>query len=95
VSVAAAASVNTNVSAASNKIIVGGTIIDLPATNVATMPAANINTGSGNYGGLAGAGQAGGGGTPIVVQIDGKAVASALQNSSLSGIGSFVDRVRN
>jgi hypothetical protein len=31
----------------------------------------------------------------IVVQIDGKAVASALQDSSLSGIGSFVDRVRN
>jgi hypothetical protein len=31
---------------------------------------------------------------PVVVQIDGKAVASSLQNSSLSGIGSFVDRVR-
>ena len=31
----------------------------------------------------------------VVVQIDGKAVASALQDSSLSGIGSFVDRVRN
>jgi hypothetical protein len=31
---------------------------------------------------------------PVVVQIDGKAVASTLQNSSLSGIGSFVDRVR-
>jgi hypothetical protein len=29
----------------------------------------------------------------VVVQIDGKAVASSLQNSSLSGIGSFVDRV--
>jgi len=31
----------------------------------------------------------------VVVQIDGKSVASALQDSSLSGIGSFVDRVRN
>jgi hypothetical protein len=31
---------------------------------------------------------------PVVVQIDGKAVASTLQDSSLSGIGSFVDRVR-
>jgi hypothetical protein len=30
----------------------------------------------------------------VTVQIDGKAVASSLQDSSLSGIGSFVDRVR-
>jgi hypothetical protein len=29
----------------------------------------------------------------VVVQIDGKAVASSLRDSSLSGIGSFVDRV--
>lgn len=29
----------------------------------------------------------------VTVQIDGKAIASSLQNSSLSGIGSFVDRV--
>jgi hypothetical protein len=28
----------------------------------------------------------------VVVQIDGKAVASSLQNSSLSGIGSSVNR---
>ena len=32
------------------------------------------------------------GGTPIYVQIDGKTIASALQNSSLSGIGSSVNR---
>jgi len=30
--------------------------------------------------------------TPIIVQIDGKAIASSLQNSSLSGIGSTVNR---
>lgn len=32
------------------------------------------------------------GGTPIYVQIDGKTIASALQDSSLSGIGSTVNR---
>ena len=32
------------------------------------------------------------GGTPIYVQIDGKTIASALQDSSLSGIGSSVNR---
>jgi hypothetical protein len=83
-----------------------------------------INTGSGNYGGIAGAGQAGGGGTPVTnvtpmpstadiarlaapigrgsstigdylnvtLQIDGKTIASALQDTSLSGIGSSVNR---
>ena len=92
VAVATASSVNTNMNAPSNRIIVGGTIIDLPATNVATMP-----TSSGTSGGFYVGGTKVGGDTPapIVVQIDGKAVASALQNSSLSGIGSFVDRVRN
>jgi len=78
-----------------SRIIVGGTIIDLPA-----LPTTNVQTGAfprsqpGDFrlaeerSNLAAS-------TPIVVQIDGKAVASALQNSSLSGIGSFVDRVRN
>jgi hypothetical protein len=57
-------------------------------TNVAALPyMTNRVTGGGPV--------AGGGAQPmqVTVQIDGKAIASSLQNSSLSGIGSFVDRV--
>jgi hypothetical protein len=31
---------------------------------------------------------------PVVVQIDGKNIATSQQDLSMSGIGSFVDRVR-
>jgi hypothetical protein len=64
----------------------------MPVTNVAVLPKITPNLGSNNYGGLGGAGIYGGGGAPVIVQIDGKAVASALQDSSLSGIGSSVNR---
>jgi hypothetical protein len=72
------------------------------ASSSASNPAAltalksiNINTGAGNYGGLGGAGQAGGGGAPIqvVVQIDGKEIASSNQSQSLSGNPSSVSRL--
>lgn len=61
----------------------------LPKTNVATMPkTGNLSQfGAGPY--LFPSSSQ----NNIVVQIDGKAIASSLQNSSLSGIGSFVDRV--
>lgn len=62
----------------------------IPQTNVSAIP--NINTGQGNYGGLGGAGQSGGGGATVVVQIDGKTIATALQGQSLSGTPSSVDR---
>jgi len=80
----------------SSKIIVGGTIIDLPTTNV---PAGGFSQlaaqGAGASGGFSSVVANAMAQQTIVVQIDGKAVASALQDSSLSGIGSFVDRVRN
>lgn len=83
-SVAVAASMNTSASS----IYVGGTKIDIPATNVATMPKPTATP-------ISGGGQQATtyvGGTPIYVQIDGKTIASALQDSSLSGIGSSVNR---
>jgi hypothetical protein len=84
---AAASSMDTN-AATGNRIIVGGTIVDLPSTNVATMPkpAATATSGGGQQASTYV------GGTPIYVQIDGKTIASALQDSSLSGIGSSVNR---
>jgi hypothetical protein len=75
-----------------SRIIVGGTIIDLPS-----LPTTNVQTGAfprsqpGDFrraeerSNLTGPMQ-------VVVQIDGKAIASSLQNSSLSGIGSTVNR---
>ena len=83
-SVAVAASMNTSASS----IYVGGTKVDIPATNVAAMPKPAATA-------ISGGGQQATtyvGGTPIYVQIDGKTIASALQDSSLSGIGSSVNR---
>jgi hypothetical protein len=72
-----------------SKIIVGGTIIDLPTTNVQTGAFPRTNPGdfrrAEERSNLTGPMQ-------VVVQIDGKAIASSLQNSSLSGIGSTVNR---
>ena len=68
--------------------IPGGGAQPMIPTNVAALPyMTNRVTGGGPV--------AGGGAQPmqVTVQIDGKAIASSLQNSSLSGIGSFVDRV--
>jgi hypothetical protein len=78
----------SNVSSAGSSFYVGGTKVDLPATNVATMPkpAATATSGGGQQATTYV------GGTPIYVQIDGKTIASALQDSSLSGIGSSVNR---
>jgi hypothetical protein len=65
------------------------------ASNPAALTALkNMNTGSGqhvveNFGGYGSSRVAAG---SVIVQIDGKAVASALQDSSLSGIGSSVNR---
>lgn len=41
----------------------------IPTTNIVQPPKASINTGSDNYGGLGGAGQAGGGGTPVIPEV--------------------------
>ena len=72
-----------------SKIIVGGTIIDLPTTNVQTGAFPRSQPGdfrrAEERSNLTGPIQ-------VVVQIDGKAVASSLQDSSLSGIGSSVNR---
>jgi hypothetical protein len=88
VSAAAAVAVSSmNTSSAGSSFYVGGTKVDIPATNVATMPKANT---SASGGGLQATTYVGG--TPIYVQIDGKTIASALQDSSLSGIGSSVNR---
>jgi hypothetical protein len=78
----------SNVSSAGSSFYVGGTKVDLPSTNVATMPkpAATATSGGGQQATTYV------GGTPIYVQIDGKTIASALQDSSLSGIGSSVNR---
>jgi len=75
-----------------SRIIVGGTIIDLPA-----LPTTNVQTGAfprSNPGDFRRAEEASNMSGPIqvTVQIDGKAVASSLQDSSLSGIGSSVNR---
>jgi hypothetical protein len=65
------------------------------ASNPAALTALkSMNTGSGqhvveNFGGYGSSRVAAG---SVIVQIDGKAVASALQDSSLSGIGSSVNR---
>jgi hypothetical protein len=65
------------------------------ASNPAALTALkSMNTGSGqhvieNFGGYGSSKVAAG---SVIVQIDGKAVASALQDSSLSGIGSSVNR---
>ena len=67
--------------------IPGGGAQPMIPTNVAALPyMTNRVTGGGPV--------AGGGAQPmqVTVQIDGKAVASALQDSSLSGIGSSVNR---
>jgi hypothetical protein len=76
-----------------SKIIVGGTIIDLPTTNV---PAGGFSQlaaqGAGASGGFSSVVANAMAQQTVVVQIDGKAVASALQDSSLSGIGSTVNR---
>ena len=74
------------------RIIVGGTIIDLPA-----LPTTNVQTGAfprSQPGDFRRAEEASNltGPMQVVVQIDGKAIASSLQNSSLSGIGSTVNR---
>jgi len=84
VAVAAASSMTT----AGSSVYVGGTKVDIPATNVTTMPKPAATA-------ISGGGQQATtyvGGTPIYVQIDGKTIASALQDSSLSGIGSSVNR---
>ena len=84
VAVAAASSMST----AGSSFYVGGTKVDIPATNVAAMPKPAATA-------ISGGGQQATtyvGGTPIYVQIDGKTIASALQDSSLSGIGSSVNR---
>jgi len=72
-----------------SSIYVGGTKIDIPSTNTASLPS---SAGTGNSGGY---GQATTyvGGTPIYVQIDGKTIATANQSQSLSGIPSNVSRV--
>ena len=83
--VAATTSMNTG---GASSIYLGGTKVDIPATNVATMPKPAATA-------ISGGGQQATtyvGGTPIYVQIDGKTIASALQDSSLSGIGSSVNR---
>jgi hypothetical protein len=68
---------------------VGGTKIDIPSTNTATLPSSAGTGSSGGYG------QATTyvGGTPNYVQIDGKTIATANQSQSLSGIPSNVSRV--
>jgi len=83
--VAATTSMNTG---GASSIYLGGTKVDIPATNVATMPKPTSSATGG--GGLQATTYVGG--TPIYVQIDGKTIASALQDSSLSGIGSSVNR---
>jgi hypothetical protein len=83
--VAATTSMNTG---GASSIYLGGTKVDIPATNVATMPKPAVTATSG--GGQQATTYVGG--TPIYVQIDGKTIASALQDSSLSGIGSSVNR---
>jgi hypothetical protein len=88
VSAAVAVAAASNVSSAGSSIYVGGTKVDIPATNVATMPKPATTATSG--GGQQATTYVGG--TPIYVQIDGKTIASALQDSSLSGIGSSVNR---
>jgi hypothetical protein len=72
-----------------SRIIVGGEIINIPSTNVQTGAFPRSNPGD-----FRRAEEASNRTGPIqvVVQIDGKAVASSLQNSSLSGIGSTVNR---
>jgi len=82
----------TATSSQGSRIIVGGTIVDLPA-----LPTTNVQTGAfprSNPGDFRRAEEASNltGPIQVVVQIDGKAVASSLQNSSLSGIGSTVNR---
>jgi len=68
----------------------------VPPTNVPANPFSQlVSQGAGASGGFSSVVANAMAQQTVVVQIDGKAVASALQNSSLSGIGSFVDRVRN
>ena len=68
----------------------------VPPTNVPANPFSQlVSQGAGASGGFSSVVANAMAQQTIVVQIDGKAVASALQDSSLSGIGSFVDRVRN
>jgi hypothetical protein len=67
-----------------------------PPTNVPANPFSQlVSQGAGASGGFSSVVANAMAQQTVVVQIDGKAVASALQDSSLSGIGSFVDRVRN
>ena len=87
-SVAAVAAQSITTSSAGSSIYVGGTKVDIPATNVTPMPKPATTPTSG--GGQQATTYVGG--TPIYVQIDGKTIASALQDSSLSGIGSSVNR---
>ena len=86
-SVSVAASSNVSSSSGTNRIAVGGTIIDLPATNVAQLAKPTTNTG--------GSQQASAyvGGTPIYIQIDGKTIATATQSQSLSGNPASVSRL--
>lgn len=86
-SVSVAASSNVSNSSGTNRIAVGGTIIDLPATNVAQLAKPTTNTG--------GSQQATTyvGGTPIYIQIDGKTIATATQSQSLSGNPASVSRL--
>ena len=65
----------------------------MPVTNVAVLPKVTPNLGSNNYGGLGGAGVYGGGGAPVIVQIDGKTIATANQFQSLSGNPSNASRI--
>ena len=78
---------------------------DVPSTNAAPLPITTPSqmAAAGSFSQLVaqGAGASGGFSSvvanamaqqTVVVQIDGKAVASALQDSSLSGIGSSVNR---
>ena len=72
------------------------TVPVVPTTNVPANPFSQlVSQGAGASGGFSSVVANAMAQQTIVVQIDGKAVASALQDSSLSGIGSFVDRVRN
>jgi len=73
-----------------SSIYVGGTKVDIPATNVSNTPFPRTQPGdfrraeeASNFTGP----------IQVTVQIDGKAIASSLQNSSLSGIGSTVNRI--
>jgi hypothetical protein len=79
----------TGTAATGSKIIVGGEIVDLPPTNVQTGAFPRSQPGD-----FRRAEEASNRTGPIqvTVQIDGKAVASSLQDSSLSGIGSSVNR---